>query len=257
MEYRGIDISEYQPSVDFEQLKASGIDFVMIRTGFGRNPDQYDKCLSKHVSGAEKAGLPYGFYHYSYALTPAQAEAEAEFALELAKGYAPTMPFAYDIEDASQKTLTPTALSAIADTFLTKINNAGYYPMLYSSLAGLKSRFDGDLLKKYDVWLAQWASSPTYSGEYGMWQYTSSGRIGGVDGPVDMDIAYKDYPAIISEMEKPAPAFDNIPDEYARIAVEKALSKGILLGDDGNLMLHSPLTRQDFFVLMDRLGLLN
>ena len=294
--FRGIDISEFQSSVDFEALKAGGIRFVMIRTGYGRNASQEDKMLRRHVAGAEAAGLPYGFYHYSYATTAAKAREEAEFALRLAAEFNPTLPFAYDIEDASQKSLSKSALSEIADTFLTRIRDAGYYPMLYASMSWLATRFTDELLAKYDVWLAQWAAAPTWTGEYGMWQYTSSGRIAGISGTVDMNIAYRDYPALIAAMrggapsdgaggtaepspealtppappdtgtaapDSPAPppastaALDNTPDAYAASAIARATERGILRGDErGDLMLHSPLTRQDLFVILDRLALL-
>lgn len=303
--FRGIDISEYQSNVDFAALKANGVQFVMIRTGYGRNASQYDRQLRQHVAGAEAAGLPYGFYHYSYATTVENAIREAEFALSLAEEFDPTMPFAYDIEDASQKSLSKATLSEIADAFLSRIADAGYYPMLYASMSWLATRFTDALLAKYDVWLAQWAASPTWSGEYGMWQYTSSGRIAGISGTVDMNIAYRDYPALIAEMgggapsantpsdgagsntdgntdvtlpappdgsepdsgtaapDSPAPppastaALDNTPDAYAASAIARATARGILRGDErGDLMLHSPLTRQDFFVLIDRLELL-
>lgn len=302
--FRGIDISEYQSNVDFAALKANGVQFVMIRTGYGRNASQYDRQLRQHVAGAEAAGLPYGFYHYSYATTVANAITEAEFALRLTEDFNPTMPFAYDIEDASQKSLSKATLSEIADAFLSRIADAGYYPMLYASLSWLTTRFTDELLAKYDVWLAQWAASPTWSGEYGMWQYTSSGRIAGISGTVDMNIAYRDYPALIAEMgggapsdntpsdgsaqqppesdtgtaeppsgsepdsgtaapDSPAPppastaALDNTPDAYAASAIARATARGILRGDErGDLMLHSPLTRQDLFVILDRLELL-
>ena len=93
-----------------------------------------------------------------------------------------------------------------------------------------------------------------------MWQYSASGRVPGIAAAVDMDVAYRDYPAIIAGMEppEPAPETDNIPDGYAKSAVEKAVTRKILLGDNrGDLMLHSPLSRQDFCVLADRLGLLD
>lgn len=258
MEIRGIDISEYQTEIDFSQVRAAGIGFVMIRTGYGAGYE--DKALRTHVAGASGAGLPYGFYHYSYALTPAGAEAEAEFALGLVKDFKPTMPFAYDVEDASQKGLSPEKLSAVADAFLSRVARAGFYPMLYSYLRRLADGLTPQLLEKYDVWLAQWASAPDFDGDFGMWQYSASGRVPGISAAVDMDVAYRDYPALIAGMEppEPSPETDNVPDGYAKSAVEKAVARKILLGNNrGDLMLHSPLSRQDFCVLADRLGLLD
>lgn len=257
MEFRGIDISEYQGEIDFERVRASGIDFVMIRSGYGRNSDQRDGYLEQNIDGARKAGLNYGFYHYSYATTPERAAEEADFCLELIRGTDPTMPVAYDVEDPSLKGLSREQLTAVARTFLERIRAAGYYPMLYASLNWLTTRFEPSLLEAYDVWLAQWASAPTYTGEFGMWQYTSSGRVPGISTAVDLNIAYKDYPAIIAEMEEIGDSWDNTPSPYAAEAVRKAVELGILRGNEyGDLMLHSPLLREDFFVLIDRLGLL-
>lgn len=257
MEFRGIDISEYQGEIDFGRVKASGIDFVMIRSGYGRNSDQRDGYLEQNIDGARKAGLNYGFYHYSYATTPERAAEEADFCLELIRGADPTMPVAYDVEDPSLKGLSREQLSAVARTFLERIRAAGYYPMLYASLSWLTTRFEPSLLEEYDVWLAQWASAPTYTGEFGMWQYTSSGRVPGISTAVDLNIAYKDYPAIIAEMEEIGDSWDNTPSPYAAEAVRKAVELGVLRGNEyGDLMLHSPLLREDFFVLIDRLGLL-
>lgn len=260
MEFKGIDISEYQAKVDFGQIKANGIEFVMIRTGYGRGPDGADKSLYEHAAEAARAGLPYGFYHYSYALTPDDARAEAEFALGLVKGMRPSMPFAYDVEDASQRDIPPDEMDAIADAFLSRVAEAGYYPMLYSNLRKLSTGFTPGFLAHCDIWLAQWASEPTYGGSFGMWQYTASGRVPGIDTVVDLDIAYRDYPSLISGMgpSEPSPEPDNTPSPYAASAVEKAVSLGILRGNGkGDLMLRSPLSRQDFCVLMDRLGLLD
>ncbi len=257
MEFRGIDISEYQGEIDFGRVKQSGIDFVMIRSGYGRNSDQRDSYLERNIDGARAAGLDYGFYHYAYATTPERAAEEADFCLELIRGSDPTMPVAYDIEDASLKGLSREQLSTVARTFLERIRAAGYYPMLYASLSWLNNRFEPSLLEEYDVWLAQWAPAPTYTGEFGMWQYTSSGRVPGVSTAVDLNVAYKDYPAIIAEMEEVDGPWDNTPSPYAAEAVAKAIELGILRGNQyGDLMLHSPLIREDFFVLIDRLGLL-
>lgn len=257
MEFRGVDISEYQGDVDFAKVKQSGIDFVMIRSGYGRNRDQRDAKLERNIEGARGAGLDFGFYHYAYATTPQRAAEEADFCLELIRGSDPTMPVAYDVEDASLKSLSKAQLSAVVRTFLERIRRAGYYPMLYANLSWLETRFEPSLLEEYDVWLAQWAGAPTYKGKYGIWQYTSSGRVSGINGAVDRDIAYKDYPAIIAAMDEVDDGLDNTPSPYAAAAVEKALELGILRGStNGDLMLHSPLLREDFFVLIDRLGLL-
>ncbi|MBC8571052.1 glycoside hydrolase family 25 protein [Zongyangia hominis] len=198
MEVKGIDVSYAQGVIDWKKVKASGIGFAIIRACFGWDNDkQIDRYFKQNVAGAQAAGVPFGLYHYSYATTPEEAVKEAKFFLRVIAGLKPTYPVVFDLEDPSQQKLGKANLTAIAKAFLSTVQEAGYYAMLYTNLDWIRNRLDMSQLSSYDIWLAQWSSKPSYTGHFGMWQYTSSGSVSGIGTRVDMDIAYQDYSGII------------------------------------------------------------
>lgn len=208
---KGVDISSLNGNISIEKVKSAGYDFVMIRCGYGSDLTvQDDNQFENNVRKCEAAGVPWGAYLYSYALSTSDARSEAKHVIRLLKGKKPTLPIAFDMEDADgykSRNGMPSnsTLVAICKTFLSEIKSAGYYPMLYASLSWLNNQLnDSSLLSNYDVWVAQWNSTCTYRGDYGMWQYggevnyIESNSIPGV-GTIDKDKCYKDYPAIIKE----------------------------------------------------------
>lgn len=198
MEFKGIDISKWNGDINWDKVKNSGIDFAMIREGYGvKNPNQIDKKFKENVSNAKKASINVGVYHYSYACSAEEAINEAHFCLENIQGISLTYPVVIDIEDKSQLKLTNQQRTDIVKTFCSEIEKAGYYAMFYCNLNWLNNYFyKNELLQKYDIWLAQWyVKSPSNS--CGIWQYSSTGTIDGIEGHVDLNIAYKNYPEII------------------------------------------------------------
>lgn len=200
---KGIDVSKWQGSINWTQVKGAGISFVMMRLGRGKwngQPCDYDIRFKDNIAGALAAGLGVGVYFYSYALSVADAKAEAEWvikALEPYKGKL-TYPVAFDLEDSSQAGLGKAVLSDMIVAFCGALEAAGYYVSLYSNLSWLTAKYDAAKIKQFDVWLAQWeVSAPTYSGSFGMWQHTSKGSVPGISGNVDLDVAYYDFPGII------------------------------------------------------------
>lgn len=196
---KGIDVSYYQGDIDFKKVKKDGVNFAMIRAGYGWKDwaDQTDREFHNNMSKARRAGVARGAYFYSYALTPEDAKLEADFFLHLIGGYNLEYPVAYDIEDKSQMNLGKEKLTEIADVFLTKVQNAGYYVSLYSNLDWIKNRYDMNKLKKFDVWYAQYNDKPSYNGKFGMWQYSSKGKVNGIAGNADLNWSYIDYPSVI------------------------------------------------------------
>jgi GH25 family lysozyme M1 (1,4-beta-N-acetylmuramidase) len=198
--YKGIDVSRYQGSIDFNKVKASGIEFVMIRCGTGYNQKACkDVKFETYYKQAKAAGLKVGTYFYSYALTENQARIEAGWVLNWIKGKTFEYPVVYDMEERSQAKLGKTKISAVATAFCSTVEKAGYYVSIYSSKSWVESYYTADVLSKYDIWMAQWASKCTYVGDYGMWQYTSDGTVSGINGRVDCNISYRDYPTIIKK----------------------------------------------------------
>lgn len=198
-EIYGIDVSQYQKEIDWPKVKATGVEFAILRAGFGRDfPGQTDECFYKNVEGAKAAGVKIGAYHYSYAKDETMALAEADFFLRLIEGIQFEMPVYLDIEDPKQKPLGKEKLTAIAKTFCEKVEAAGYYVGIYASLDWLRNYLDMTRLP-YTVWLAQWAAIPSYKGKIDMWQYTSKGRVNGIVGSVDRNICYTDFTKMIKE----------------------------------------------------------
>lgn len=195
---KGIDVSKHQGKIDWQKVKNASVEFAMIRAGYGRYDNQKDPQFEANYAGAKSVGIPVGAYHYSYAKTVEQAKAEAQTFLGWIKGKTFEFPVAFDIEDNSQVNLGKQLISDMIRAFCETVEAAGYYVSVYANKDWLVNRIDEDCKKKYDTWLAEWRSGePTYTGTYGMWQYTSSGEVNGITGRVDMNMSYKDYPAIM------------------------------------------------------------
>ena len=198
MSTKGIDVSKWQGDIDWQKVKNSGIDFAIIREGYGRkDPNQVDKKFLQNYENAKNAGIHLGCYHYSYADSVDDAKREAEFCIENINGKQFEYPICFDIEDKEQLKLTTRQRTDIIKTFCEELENAGYYAMLYCNLNWLNNYlYSEELIPRFDLWLAQWGiDSPSVS--CGIWQYTSSGAVDGINGNVDMDIANKDYPTLM------------------------------------------------------------
>lgn len=209
--HKGLDLSRHQSAgkVDFSECKGLGYSFVILRAGYGKSLGQKDSAFESHYKAAKAAGLGIGAYHYSYAENVSEAIREAEVFLEIIKGKSLDYPVVFDIEDKVQKKLTNAQRTDIALAFMTKVEAAGYYTMLYSSASWLGKMFDwerrynGVPLKHFDVWVAAYVGNESnikkyYQGHYGIWQYTSSQIVKAIyKSRLDHNYAYKDYPKII------------------------------------------------------------
>lgn len=225
METKGIDISKWQGDINFKKVKSSGIDFVIIREGYGRkDPNQIDKKFKENYQKAKEAGLNVGVYHYSYADSAEDAINEARFCLENIRGMQFEYPIVFDIEDKEQQKLSNRQRTDIVKAFCNEIEVNGYYAMFYCNLNWINHYLCRDeLLEKYDFWLANWyANSPVVP--CGIWQYSSEGKIDGIFGNVDLDISYKDYPQIMKKCGLNGfskPTVDTGSNIYASYTVKK------------------------------------
>lgn len=197
MSIKGIDVSKWQGNIDWAKVKAAGVQFAMLRGGFGKIAIQIDNKFERNYRNAKAVGMPIGVYHYSYAKSVEDAKKEAQFCLSYLKGKQFEYPIAFDIEDKSQANLGKDTLTAITKAFCEEVEKAGYYVCIYANLDWLTNKLDMAELSKYDVWVAQWANKCTYKGLYGMWQYSDKGRVNGITGNVDLNEAYKNYPNIM------------------------------------------------------------
>lgn len=208
---KGVDLSSLNGDVSIEKIKQAGFDFAMLRCGYGSDYEvQDDTQFENNVRKCEAAGVPWGAYLYSYALSTEDAKSEVRHVLRMLKGKRPTLPVAIDMEDADgykQKHggLSFSNINNVCKIFVEEIRKAGYYPMIYTGLEEIHNYISAEVLNSCDLWFAQWWKWPDYDGDnMGIWQfggetnYLESNSIPGV-GVVDKDKCYKDYPAIIKQ----------------------------------------------------------
>lgn len=192
VEVRGVDISCWNAGTNYALLKKSGIQFAVIRTGYGSDlPGQQDKLLEQHIAGCEAAGIQWGVYHYSYARDRQGGVDEANHCLRLLNGRKPAYGVWIDMEDNS--TLGGD-LAGAADGFCSTVRARGLYAGVYASLSWFNNHLTSPVFDKYDRWIAQYHTVCQSKKPYGIWQKSSSLVIGGVR--FDENIAYKDYPAL-------------------------------------------------------------
>ena len=220
---KGVDISWANGDINLKKVKEAGFDFVMIRCGYGDDLEyQDDSQFESNVRKAEEINMPWGTYLYSYALNLTEARSEVEHVKRLLKNKRPTLPVAFDMEDADNYKLrhgfpTNEMLINICKTFLQGIEKERYYPMLYTNLDYMQNKLnDPTLLENFDIWYAQWWRECEYPGSrMGMWQYggevnfLEDNSIDGV-GVIDKNYMYKDYPSIIK-----AGGYNNWPINYS------------------------------------------
>lgn len=185
---RGIDVSRWQGEINWSQVAADDVSFVMLGT---RSKGAVDPYFHRNIQQASAAGVKVGVYIYSLAVTVEMAEAEADFVLDLIHDYPVSYPVAFDMEDSTQGNLSKEELAAIANAFCKKISDSGYYPIIYANENWLKNKLDMSLMD-YPVWVARYSARPSYQNHV-MWQATSTGSVKGINGNVDIDFQFKDF----------------------------------------------------------------
>ena len=202
MEVRGIDISSYQKGINFDAIKSS-VEFAILRAGFtgwggdgtGKNKDS---CFEDFYKQAKAKGIPVGAYWYSCANTYEKGKAEAEYMYKnCLKGKQFEYPICMDVEEDRHQRVGKAKMAEAIKGFCEYLEGKGYYVSIYANSNYFNNFIDTANLKQYDKWLAVWTSNkPTFKyGDFGMWQNSSSGNIGGMR--IDTDYAYKDYPNIM------------------------------------------------------------
>lgn len=207
----GIDVSKYQGTIDWAKVKASGVEFAMIRVGYrAKSTGEIfeDPTARYNMQEAQAAGIKVGAYFFSSAVTQDEARAEAAFTKEIIAKYRITYPVAYNCEDFQSADSRQYGLSIedrtnLACAFLDEISAGGYTPMFYASRSELEGSAQWDtqtLSSKYKIWVAQYPDQPypqtaasSYLGTHDMWQYTSQGKVDGISGRADVNLAYFGY----------------------------------------------------------------
>lgn len=203
MSIHGIDVSQFQGNINWNEVKNAGIQFVMIRAGYGRG--NIDPQFERNASECNRLGIPFGVYWFSYAYNEEMAASEAQYCIDSISKYEVQYPVCFDFEYASIEyaqgrgvTVTKELATAMVKAFCGRVESLGYFAMFYSNLDLLNRLFDPSLRQKYALWYAQYASSPAVTG-MAMWQYSSTGNTSGISGNVDQDTAYYDLAAVISQ----------------------------------------------------------
>lgn len=194
---KGIDVSVHNGSINWEKVKSSGIDFAILRAGYGRELSQKDARFEENYKNAKSAEIPVGAYWYSYAMSEDEARLEADVFLSIIKGKQFEFPVYFDVEEKKQFDLGKEKVSAIMRAFLEKVESDGYFTGLYGSASSLITHTADDIKNRYTIWLAHWVEKTNYSGSYALWQYSEKGSVSGINGNVDLDTCTTDFPAII------------------------------------------------------------
>lgn len=200
---KGIDVSEHQGVINWDVVK-SQIDFAILRVGFGDNiASQDDKYFKRNADECTRLCIPFGVYIYSYATSIGQAKSEAEHVLRLIKGYKLDYPVYYDLEDSPTTGKCSNELIAdMAEVFANIIQANGFWCGVYASTYWWNSKLTDSRFNNWVKWVAQYNNICTYQGSYDIWQYASDGSVNGINGNVDMNYCYVDYPGKINKKEE-------------------------------------------------------
>lgn len=191
MALKGIDVSEWQGTIDWRKVAKDGVQFAVIHAGYGRELSQKDKYFERNYAGARAAGIKVGAFWYSYADSVARAEQEARTCLKVLEGKCFELPIFFDQEyEKSILALSNKTRTDIVLKFLETIKAAGRPCGLYSSTDFITTKLQANRLTAYPLWIAEYGSKLHYTGKVWAWQYTDKGRVTGIKGRVDMDHGY-------------------------------------------------------------------
>lgn len=193
----GIDVSKWNGEIDWDKVKNAGVEFAIIRAGYRGSVSGslvQDPRFEENMRGAQAAGIPTGVYFFTQAVNEVEAVEEASMVLELLRKYKVEFPVFIDTEGAGGNGradgLDVETRTLVCEAFCRTIENAGYTAGVYGSRNWYNNRLETKRLDNYFIWLAEYRSVPLYQGYYGMWQYTSKGKIDGINGNVDLNIYY-------------------------------------------------------------------
>jgi len=196
-EQKGIDVSKWNGTIDWNAVANAGIDFAIIRVGYrGYSAGTLveDPYFKQNIAGATKAGIKVGLYFFTQAITEAEAVEEASMAISLVSGYQLQLPIYFDTEDVDGNgradNMSVATRTAITKAFCETVKNAGYMPGVYASTSWYNNQLNASELAGYDIWVAHYANVCGFKGRYHMWQYTSSGSVPGIKCRVDLNIRY-------------------------------------------------------------------
>lgn len=193
--YNGIDVSHHNGLIRWNEVKT---DFAIIRAGYGKSQHQTDRKFEYNYSGCIANNIPCGAYWYSYATTVEEAREEAKAFLTVIKGKKFSYPVFYDVEEERTFSCGKEKVSEIISAFCEEVEKAGYFVGVYMSSSALTSYVTEEVRNRYSIWVAHWGvKNPSYDGTYGMWQFSATGAVKGINGDVDLDKSYRNFPSVM------------------------------------------------------------
>ena len=194
----GIDVSKWQKEIDWDKVKNEGVDFAIIRCGYRGSVTGSlveDPYFEQNIKGARAAGIKVGVYFFTQAVNEVEAVEEASMVISLVRDYELQYPVFIDTEGAGGNgradSLNVEERTAVCEAFCTTVKNAGLEAGVYASRNWYNNKLTVSTLESYAIWLAEYRSVPLYQGYYQMWQYTSKGKINGINGNVDLNVSYR------------------------------------------------------------------
>ncbi len=208
----GVDISYHQDNIDWEILKESNVEFVMLRCGYRGYSEGglvEDEKFREYATACNELGIPLGVYFFTQAINEAEARREADFVIDLIEDYDISYPIAFDtemVDDPNARTnvaqIDEELRSNICIAFCEKIKEAGYYPMIYASENWIRRELNYEMLSDYDFWAPQYLDENDFLYDFTIWQYTDKGYVPGIDTEVDIDISMVDYSKFVPALRE-------------------------------------------------------
>lgn len=246
---KGIDISKHNGTIDFKKVKESGIEFVIIRIGYGGSAPVKDEKFEENYNNARANGLLVGAYIYSYADTPSDITCEKEAVINWLNGRHLDLPVFLDLEDEKTSKCNSFEITSFASEFCTFIKNKGYKAGIYANKYWLTSKINTTIFALSDditIWLAEWNKEPSYNRRYEIWQYTSKGSVNGIKGNVDLNYLYDDY---IINNENSVYSGNSIVDYLKSIGVDSSYTNRKKLAKENGIKNYSGTAEQNLKLL--------
>lgn len=198
-EFRGIDVSHWQGDIDWAKVKAAGIQFAIIKAGGSDAGFYTDPRWEENYREAKANGIAVGAYYFVGPACTSAEDGKADAQRFLAQLSGKQLEYPVFMDNEAQPVSAKAGITEATIAFCRALEAAGYFAGIYgSTYSGFRDRMEDSRLTSFTHWVAQYASKCTYGGAYGIWQYSSSGRISGINGNVDLDISYQDYPSVIT-----------------------------------------------------------
>ena len=242
----GIDVSHHNGAINWAAVKTSGVEFAILRAGYGMYDSQKDARFETNYNGAKAAGVPVGAYWYSYAKNTEEAKREAETCLKAIAGKQFDFPIYFDIEDNSQAALGKGTITDLCIAFCERIEQAGYFAGIYASTDWFLNRIDKNRTDRFTKWLADYRTNYNTTLPRDIHQYSSSGTVPGISGRVDLNRCTRNFPGEINGQSAPASGgvviepivaslhVRNTPNVYGAVIGTVAAGQGLKVLDDMN-----------------------